>query len=99
PAALQLQKTASLNPALRRALKCALTAFRVQAASESPLVTMEWLERNLGDPKHCEPIRIGPDLAKKNRQRFMAKRSGSRCLLLEAAQCQDRTGITMASQH
>ncbi|KLK92463.1 hypothetical protein AA309_14090 [Microvirga vignae] len=42
-----------------------LSAFRVQAANESPLVTMEWLERNLGDPKHCEPIRIGPDLAKK----------------------------------
>ncbi len=41
-----------------------LSAFRVQAANESPHVTMERLERNLGDPKHCEPIRIGPDLAK-----------------------------------
>ncbi|MPR08927.1 hypothetical protein [Microvirga tunisiensis] len=57
-----------------------LSAFRVQAANEDPLMTMEQLGRNPGGLKHCEPHCVGADLSKEpTGEGSMTRLSGARC--------------------
>ncbi|QRM32443.1 hypothetical protein [Microvirga sp. VF16] len=56
-----------------------VSAFRVQAANESPLVTMERLKWNLVDQRHCEPILIVSGLATDPTKRPMTQFGASSC--------------------